>query len=634
MTTRSWRDNFDGAEQVPEAPADVPSGDSGSRADQSDLQRADATAEPAIAGPPATAGTAGIRRRLRSPLTQGLIALIVYLAGNTVFLTHAMLRHLGTPEIAAGSLDPNAYIWFLHWWPYALSHALNPLYSRQIGLPGGLNLAWATTMPAVSVALAPITAAFGPVAAFNSLLFVVAPLSAWTAFVATRRLTGKFWPALLAGAVYGFSSYTVNHVTTGQPNLSFNIWLPLIVYLIAVWRDGKLRQAGFVGLMAVVLALQFLTQMEVSVQITILGAAAVLLGLALAGRRHFATVLRLAVLLAIAYVASLVLVSPYLIYAIRHYPASLVRQPRLYSLNLSYLIVPKVTQTFGLTPLAQYAHRLAPAIGFNCYVGIPMLLVLAALVIFNARTRLVWLLAALFVLDLALAVGTILRVGVTWKARVPWGAIWSLPGLRSGEPARLILIGYLVLAIALAIWLSAPVRRRSIQVARWALGLLAVAAILADAIPARPSDHATSVLPPFIATGEYKHYIEPGEPIVVVSGRGNAGMLFQSVTDFYMRIGGGFINQSLTPRTDLPRAVANLARPDQKHVLLFLRYMRSAGITAIVVEADRDPAWTRIFSLLGLHGTRTGGVIFYPVPHCFSGGCTLPDRYRSRQHAT
>jgi hypothetical protein len=591
-------------------------------------------ADPAERDRPERPRGTGLRRWLASPIIQGLIALVVYLAGNIVFLTHVILRHMGTPEIAAIGLDPNAYIWFLHWWPYALSHGLNPLYSREIGAPGGMNLAWATTMPAVSVALAPVTAAFGPIAAFNLLLILVAPLSAWAAFVATRRLTGKFWPAMLAGAAYGFSSYTVNHVTTGQPNLSFNIWLPLIVYLIAVWRDGKLRDAIFAGLMAVVLALQFLTQMEVTVELTVVGAAAVLIGLALAGRRNIATVTRLGVLLAIAYVGSLILVSPYLIYALRHFPKHLVRTPQRYSLNLSYLIVPKPGQAFGLTSIEQYASRLSPGIGFNCYVGIPLLLVLLALLIFRPRMRLAWLLAALFVVDIALAVGTSLRVGTRWTASVPWSGIWSLPALRSAEPARFILIGYLVLAVALAIWLSAPVRRRSIQVARWALGLLAVAAILTDAVPARLNDpplprHATASVPSFITTGEYQRYIKPGDPILVVSERGNAGMLFQSVTDFYMRIGGGFINQSLNSRTALPIAVAGLDWPNRTKVRLFLSYMHSAGITAILVEAGWDPAWAKIFPELGLHGTTTGGIIYYPVPKCFSSGCTLPKKYRA-----
>ena len=64
-------------------------------------------------------------------------------------------------------MDPNFYIWSLRWWPYAISHGLNPLHSHQIGAPGGYQLAWTTSVPAVAVVLAPITAALGPITSFN-----------------------------------------------------------------------------------------------------------------------------------------------------------------------------------------------------------------------------------------------------------------------------------------------------------------------------------------------------------------------------------------------------------------------------------------------------------------------------------
>ena len=81
-------------------------------------------------------------------------------------------------------MDPNFYVWSWRWWPYAISHGLNPLYSRQIGAPVGFDLAWTTTAPAVAVILAPVTAAFGPITSVNLTLLLAAPVSAWVAFLA------------------------------------------------------------------------------------------------------------------------------------------------------------------------------------------------------------------------------------------------------------------------------------------------------------------------------------------------------------------------------------------------------------------------------------------------------------------
>ena len=209
-------------------------------------------------------------RRAVGPATQGLIAFIVYLVVFVALFGHALLPHLNVPKVGQDKVDPNFYVWAWGWWPYALTHGLNPLHSHLIGAPGGYNLAWATTVPAVAVPVWPITAAAGPIAAFNVTLLLAPPASAWAAFVAARKLTGKFWPALLAGTVYGFSSYELSHDVSGQPNLTVTLLPALMVYLVLLWWDGTLKRTGYVIWMAVAVALEFYTFVEAFAEITIL----------------------------------------------------------------------------------------------------------------------------------------------------------------------------------------------------------------------------------------------------------------------------------------------------------------------------------------------------------------------------
>jgi hypothetical protein len=187
---------------------------------------------------------------------------------------------------------------------------------------------------------------------------------------------------------------------------------------------------------------------------------------------------------------------------------------------------------------------------------------------------------------------------------------------------RLILLAYLVLAVILAVWLAAPARNRLLLASRWILGLAAVAAILAnlptvsdgEVLPAAAPPAAiqpTNALPTFISSGLYRDYLRPGEIVVVVSGRGNAGMLFQADTNFYMRIAGGFINQSLTNAIGLPTPVASLRHPTPARERRFRAYVHQAGIGAILVERAWAAPWMQIFSRMGLHGTRVGGMIVY-----------------------
>ena len=205
----------------------------------------------------ASPGQLARRARVPQPALQGLLALAVYLAVFLIGYAFPLLLHPGLPQVGQTEVDPNFYIWSWRWWPYALSHGLNPLHSSQIGAPSGFDLAWTTTAPAVAVILTPVTAAFGPITSFNLTLVLAAPVSAWVAFLAARRLTGRFWAALMAGAVYGFSPYEVGHTGAGQANLAVIMLLPLMVYLALLWRDGKLGRIVFVGLMAVTMAAEF-----------------------------------------------------------------------------------------------------------------------------------------------------------------------------------------------------------------------------------------------------------------------------------------------------------------------------------------------------------------------------------------
>ncbi|HXT91451.1 MAG TPA: hypothetical protein VN714_19525, partial [Trebonia sp.] len=222
---------------------------------------------------------------------------------------------------------------------------------------------------------------------------------------------------------------------------------------------------------------------------------------------------------------------------------------------------------------------------------------------------------------IALALGPNVVVGHTNVVSLPWGGLWHLPLARSAEPSRLIIFAYLLLALALAVWLAAPARNPR---ARWALGLLAVVVMFADlptfaqaTNPVPPgytppaAMRPTDQLPPFITDGLYRRYLRPGETVVIVTHRGNAGMLFQADADFYFRIAGGFINSSLTRQDALPIQVARLSHATPARVLGFRAYVRQAGIGAVIVERAWAEPWMSVFARIGLHGRSVGGVTVY-----------------------
>ena len=582
--------------------------------------------EPPITRPPLTTKVlAVLAGRGRLPVLEGLAAFAIYLAVFIAGFALPLISHLDEPNLRQYWTDPQFYMWSMRWWPYAVSHWTNPLFSNQIGAPHGYDLAWASTTPSVDLLMWPVTAAFGVLVSYNVMLLLVPPVSAWAAFIAARRLTGRFWAPLLAGAVYGFSPFELTHNWQGQPNLTMIALFPLMAYLVLRWWDGTLGWKGYVAWLTVTMAMQFYTFNEAFAEMTAVWAGALVIGFAVAGRPARPKVARLARLTAIAYLGAVVLSAPYLIYSLRHYQGALTRQQPAFSLQFVRLIVPTSQQMFGFTPLIAYSNHLGRS-GIDDYVGIPLLVVMLVLAVFAWSCRINRLLAIGFLFVLALGAGPRLAITPQQTYALPWAGLWRLPIARSAEPSRFIIFGSLALAMALARWLATPATGRLAKGARWCLGLLAVAAIITDTpasyqavnpVPLgyKPPANMRPVnqLPAFLTQGLYRHYLRPGETVVVLTQRGNAGMLFQAETNFYFRIAGGYINASLTPVSALPYPVTLAAHPSKVADRMFAAYLRSARVGAILVEQAWEDPWMRNLAKLGLHGISVGGVTVYPV---------------------
>ena len=560
---------------------------------------------------------------------QGLIAFAIYLVAMVFGLAQPLLPHLDVPHVQQTQVDANFYIWAISWWPHAITHGLNPLFSHQIMAPGGVNLAWATTTPTLSLLMWPITATAGPIAAYNLSLILAPPASAWATFILARRLTGKFWPALFAGFVFGFCAYEITHEASGQTNLTVTLLIPLIAYLVLRWWDGSLGRRGFLIWMALALAAEFYTFLEAFADLTLVAPIALVIGYVVAARDTRPKVVRLAVDSVIAYAGSIVLAAPYLYAALANKPKSFHTAVPQFWVDLAGVVVPRYNRLLGMTWLGPVAgHDITPSI----YVGVPLLVLFALVAVFHWSNRLVRLLVPLYVVIFLLALGPKLLIDGKQVITLPWGFIWDLPLLDSAESQRLMDLGQLVLALLLAIWLAHVTKSKVALAARWGLAALSLFAIFANVptfasvvnpgkprpsawVQALPSQPLTDLIPSFFTDGTYRKYIKPGENVVIVSHRGNAGMMFQAYTGFYFNIAGGFINASFSREDALPAPVENLTHlPGQvgrQRIADFKAYVKSAHIGAIIVERAWSEHWMYVFGKLGLKTTTVGGVTIF-----------------------
>jgi hypothetical protein len=567
-------------------------------------------------GRPEQARTSG-RRWLTSPLFQGVLALAVYCAVWLPTVVRSLVSHPGQAQLLQSSPDPNFYVWALGWWPYAVAHGLNPLSTNLIGAPGGHSLAWVTTVPPLGLLAAPLTVTVGPVAAFNLLTALALPVSAWAAFLACRRLTGKFVPALVGGAVYGFSAYEFRHLVSGQLNLCWALLPAILVYLVVAWWDGGVRRFVLVIAAGLVLAAQFYLFLETFADLTALLVMALLLGVAVSARAGWRKVLRLAGLLGLAYLIAIALAAPYLAAALS---AAAPTPPPGGSLDLTSLWLP--TEGRGLV-LAGLAHaQTGPLVVTpGCSVGIPLLAVVVVLAVTRWRSRLVWFLVSGLVLVMAAALGPVLYIAGKPVAVLPWHGLYGLPFVRNAYPARLMLFAFLILAVATAVLLAGvPQQTQRRWRARWSLagrcllGVLVVAFAALNVAGSLALAPQTTV-PAFISSGDYHRQLAHGEIVIVVAKVRNAGMLWQSESGFYWRLAGGFINKGFDPSSDLPVQAQGMASAPVR-VAQFEAYVRADHIGAILVEASDAAPWTRVFRLLGLTGHLAGGVIVYPTDGC------------------
>jgi len=565
-------------------------------------------ATPGEPPPMPSRSSATLAGRLASPVLQGGIAFLVYLVIWLATAFRPIVSHATQMLLEYKSQDPSTNVWSLRWWPYAIGHGLNPLYTHEVMASAGHSLAWVTTVPALALVATPLTLAAGPVVSFNLLAAISVPLAAWGAFVLCRRLTGKFWAGLAGGAVFGFSAYQTSNAAYGRLNLAYTLLLPILGYIIVIWWERRISNRTFVVLAAATLTIQFYLFNEIFASMTGFLAISLVAGFALAGRAGRPVITGLGKLIGLAYLITILLAMPYMAYML----ASKAPRPvKASGTDLASLVIPRPGRTLAIAWLVHAAagpDKLSAA----CYIGIPLLVLVALLAATSWQSRLVRFLCCMLVIIVVASLGPVIYLEGHRTYTVPWAGLFHLPLVRNGYPLRWMVFADLVLAVAAALWLAGPAKR--VSWARWPLAVLVILSIALDAAPVKVK--AFDEVPTFISAGQYRRQLSPGEIVVVVSNVGDAGMLWQAQSDFYMRIAGGYINQGFNHQTDLPAPVAALADPTAANVASFERFVKADDVGAILLDAQDVPPWVGIFATVGLVGRTTGGVVVYPTYGC------------------
>jgi hypothetical protein len=225
------------------------------------------------------------------------------------------------------------------------------------------------------------------------------------------------------------------------------------------------------------------------------------------------------------------------------------------------------------------------------YLGLPVLLMIALLVLRRRRSPPVLFLLAAFGVATFLTLGTALYVNGHRLVWLPWSLLSHTTGFEDMLPSRFAVYASLAVAVMVALWISStPGRFASRPVVLPALAVVAL-------VP--PFWRGTDVFHPqrwaFFSDKLYKVCIPRGETLMVFPfGRWGESTLWQAESGFWFKIAAGTLGHNNQPKTFVSDPTVSAlvfendpsARPsmDQIHALAARRH-----VDRILSVAQNDP---------------------------------------------
>ncbi|HET9050505.1 MAG TPA: hypothetical protein VFO60_02315 [Candidatus Dormibacteraeota bacterium] len=496
---------------------------------------ADRLARPYPTGPAALGlpGGLALGRLVRLP---GPWAAVYALAAAALFLP-AWLH--GDGAWIGNDGDAKLFIWYLTEVPSAIAHGHNPFVTSLLQSPDGINLMWNTSAVAIAAAVAPVTAALGPVAAYNLVVTVGVIGGAVAARAALTRFTASASAAAVGGLVYGLSPFVVAQAM-GHLHMAFALYPPLVLLLLtdAVRGTASPRRTGL--LLGLATALQLLVGEELLL-ITAVGAAAVLGVAAFGNPRAAGAVLRpLAVALGIAGGIAALVDAPFLLLQFLgpHRPVGAVLPSGGLVADVEGFIVPTPRQAVSPSFATDHAAVFTlTAEDVDAYIGLPLLLYLAV------RARALWSDRRTRLALVAGGVAAVLSMGPTLQfghmsagAPLPWRVLGALPLLDDIAPSRFAVVVDLLLALVVAVEVERAIeafRRRRAEGGGWSARVPIQAAVLGAClvplVPSVPYPTTADTTPAFFTDAASR--ILDGSVVLVTpwaDSNGSESMLWQA----------------------------------------------------------------------------------------------------------
>jgi hypothetical protein len=523
--------------------------------------------------------------------------------------------------------DPLEKMWFLSWAPHALTHHQSLLYTSTINYPSGVNMMWNNSTLLIGVLLAPVTALFGPVVAFNVAMYAAVVASAWCGYWSISRLVVSRLGATAGGLIYGFSPYMMGQ-SLGHLTLLVMVYPPVVMVL---FHEIAVLQRHRWWVLGLLLGVASAAQLFISEEVLASSALAVIIGmvvLAILSRRQVTAKLPYLLRATLLGVVVAAVLSGWALWYQFTGPDQVHQTLQAFGGFVTDplgFVVPTANQLIApsfLVGISQH-FRGNPA-EWDAYLGVPLVCALGWAVWRYWGTALVKVVACTAVGIAVLSLGPYVVIrGHEFPIPLPWLLTEHVPLLKNLLPNRFMAEVYLLAGVVVA-YVLCKVTTTS-RSGGWRVGIIAFAAglLLIPALP-RPT---TAVPAATIVSSQVQAALRAGG-VVLPSPFGTsddaAAMLIQAQENFAFAMPGGYIYAPNLPPVAQPSALAKLdgstSAPLQAAALATpagraraLGLLRVAHIETIVVLAESDAARFRSFwtALLGAPAITSQGVAIW-----------------------
>lgn len=176
------------------------------------------------------------------------LAVFATITAASLLVTLPLIFNLGS-SVLGGHGDNLYFLWELWWFKRALLDLhVSPFVDHELYFPVGLELARDEITPANTILGLPLTAGFGPAAAYNLLALGSFILSGYAAYRFVFEATHHRIAGLVSGVAFAIMPYRLAHLA-GHLNLLPTQWLVLsLVFLERFFRSRRWVDAASAGI--------------------------------------------------------------------------------------------------------------------------------------------------------------------------------------------------------------------------------------------------------------------------------------------------------------------------------------------------------------------------------------------------